>query len=63
MHAKEVKSFFSTNNFMVELFIREKHLEITQMHNNRTHIFINQATHKRWKIQELLKISVPLKCS
>lgn len=48
---------------MVELFIREKHLEITQMHNNRTHIFINQATHKRWKMQEFLKISVPLKCS
>lgn len=48
---------------MVELFIREKYLEITQMYNHKTYIFVNQAIYKRWKTLELLKISVPLKYS
>lgn len=60
--AKEVKVFF-TNNFMVESFIREKHLDIAQTYNSKTCIFVSQATYKRWKSLELLKISMPLKCS
>lgn len=61
-YAKEVEGFF-TNNFMVESLIREKHLDIARMYNNKTCIFVSQATYKRWKSLELLKISMPLKCS
>ena len=61
-YAKEVKVFF-TNNFMIESFIREKRLDIAQTYNNKTCIFVSQATYKRWKSLELLKISMPLKCS
>lgn len=32
---------------MAELFVKEKHLEITQMNNNKKCIFINQDAYKR----------------